>query len=192
MLRPGFDAIALRTMTHDFLRVAPLLTLLAIAAVTDLRSRRIPNWLTFLLMLSGILQSFFATRIAGTGMSVLGILIGAAIPFVLFFIGALGAGDVKLLAGIGAWMGPLPAVAVFLVEAVVGMVIVLAQATAQGRLQLLMKNSALVALNLFYVREVGVEHASATGRSARSINRPLPYAVPVLIAVLIVLARKWA
>jgi prepilin peptidase CpaA len=178
-------------MTHDLLRLAPLLALLFVAAIGDLRDRRIPNWLNFLLIVSGIAQSCFASRVVGPGMSVLGIFIGAAIPFVLFAIGALGAGDVKLLAGVGAWLGPWAALAVFMVAAVVGMVIVLVQAAAQGRLQLLFKNSALVAMNLLYVREVGVEHASQTGRSARSIDRPLPYAVPVLIAALIVLAGKW-
>jgi prepilin peptidase CpaA len=166
--------------------------LLLIAAVSDVRDRRIPNWLNFLLILSGITQSCFASRLVGPGMSALGIVVGGAIPFVLFAIGALGAGDVKLLAGVGAWLGPWPAVAVFLVAAIVGMVIVLVQAAAQGKLQVLFRNSAVVAMNLFYVREVGMEHASATGRSARSIDRPLPYAVPVLVAVVVILARKWA
>ena len=179
-------------MTHDFLRCAPLLVLMTVAAFIDLRERRIPNWLNLLMILSGIVQSCFATRLVGPGMSVLGLFAGAAIPFILFAIGALGAGDVKLMAGVGAWVGPMPALMVFVVEKVVGLIIVLVQAAVQGRTQLLFRNSALVAINLFHVREVGIEHVSATGRSARSIDRPLPYAVPALIAVLIVLAMKWA
>ena len=80
---------------------------------------------------------------------------------------------------------------IFVVEKVVGLIIVLIQAMIQGRTQLLFRN-ALVAINMLHIKEVGVEHVSATGRSARSIDRPLPYAVPALIAVLLVLARKWA
>jgi hypothetical protein len=53
-------------------------------------------------------------------------------------------------------------------------------------LPLLFRNSALVAMNLVHVRHVGLEHASATGRTAKSIGRPLPYAVPVLLAAIVV------
>jgi len=179
-------------MAHDLLRCAPLLVLLTLAARIDMRERRIPNWLNLLIILGGLAQSFFATRLVGPEMSVLGLFAGAAIPFLLFAIGALGAGDVKLMAGVGAWVGPLPSLIVFLVEKVVGLIIVLVQAAIQGRTRLLFRNSALIAMNLLYVKEVGMEHVSATGRSARSIDRPLPYAVPVLIAVLVVLAAKWA
>ena len=165
---------------------------MTLAAYIDVRERRIPNWLNLLIILSGIAQSFFATRLVGPGMSVLGLFVGATIPFVLFAIGALGAGDVKLMAGVGAWVGPVPALMVFVVEKVVGLIIVLTQAAIQGRTRLLFRNSALVAMNLVHIKELGVEHVSATGRSTRTVDRPLPYAVPALIAVLLVLARKWA
>jgi prepilin peptidase CpaA len=106
----------------------------------------------------------------------------------MFAIGAVGGGDVKLLAGIGAWLGPWAVFQVFCVEAVIGMVIVLAQAAAQGRTQTLLRNSAVLAVNLAHVNDVGLDHVKATGQSSRSVDRPLPYAVPVLIAVLILLA----
>jgi hypothetical protein len=41
-------------------------------------------------------------------------------------------------------------------------------------------------MNLIHVRQVGLEHASATGRAAKSIGRPLPYAVPILVAAVVV------
>src|ERR1700676_4153784 len=106
-------------MTHDLLRCAPLLLLLTVAAYIDMRERRIPNWLNLLIILSGIAQSFFATRLVWPGVLILGVFVGAAIPFVLFAIGALGAGDVKLMAGVGAWVGPIPSLIVFVVEKVV-------------------------------------------------------------------------
>ena len=59
----------------------------------------------------------------------------------------------------------------------------LMQAAYQGKTRLLLKNSALVAVNLVHVNELGLEHAKQTGQSCRSIDRPLPYAVPVLLAV---------
>jgi prepilin peptidase CpaA len=171
-----------------------MLVLLVIAAVIDWRQRRIPNWLNAVLILSGLIQSILSGGLTGLGWSLAGLFAAAAIPFVLFAIGALGAGDVKLMAGIGAWMGPLPALWVFIVEKVVGLVLVFVQALAQRRLKMLLHNSRLVALNLLFIREVGLAHVSSTGRSVRSIDRPLPYAVPALIAVIYVLATwpgKW-
>jgi prepilin peptidase CpaA len=180
-------------MPLDLLQAAPLLVLLLIAAATDIRTRKIPNWLTLLLILSGLAHSTFADRGPGIGLSVAGLFASALIPFVLFAIGAMGAGDVKLMAGVGAWLGPIAGPAVYLLATVLGMLIVLSQAAAQRRLPLLFRNSALVAMNLVHIRQLGVEHASSTGRSARSIGRPLPYAVPVLLAAtLLLLARHLA
>ena len=165
----------------------PLLALLLWAAVIDWRHRRIPNWLTLLMLVSGVCQSFGTARTVSPASSLAGIFAAAAIPLALFAIGAIGGGDVKLMAGIGAWIGPWPALAVLLVEKVLGLVIVLAQATRQGTLALLLRNSTVVAVNLAHLKQVGVEHARETGQACRSIDRPLPFAVPAGIAVLVVL-----
>ena len=174
--------------TYTLLMCAPVIAILAVAAVIDWRERRMPNWLTFTLVLSGIAQSFMPQALCSPGSSMLGLAVGFALTFLLYVLGAVGGGDVKLLAGIGAWFGPQAAVAVFAVEAVTGMVMAIAQAARQGKAQLLFKNSALVAVNLAHVHELGLEHVRQTGQACRSIDRPLPYAVPVTIAVIILLA----
>jgi hypothetical protein len=48
----------------------------------------------------------------------------------------------------------------------------------------------VLAVNLAHVKDVGLDHVKATGVSSRSIDRPIPYAVPVLAAVLILMARS--
>ncbi len=174
--------------TYSLLMAAPALALLIWAAIEDLHSRRIPNWLTFTLMLSGIAQSFTHGGLVSPTMSMAGFAAGFALPFLLFFLGAIGGADVKLLAGLGAWFGPGMAIRLFLVEGVVGAVIVLVQAMVQGRLRTLLRNSAVVAINLVHVNDVGLEHTKLTGQSCRSVDRPLPYAVPVLAAMIILLA----
>jgi len=120
------------------------------------------------------------------GQALAGLGVGFAIPFVLFALGALGGGDVKLLAGIGAWIGVAGVIQVFLGAAIVGLVIVLVQCAYQGKLFALFRNSAVVAMSLMHVGELGVQHAAETGQACRSIDRPLPYAVPVLVATLVV------
>jgi prepilin peptidase CpaA len=181
--------------TGGLLMCVPMLGLLTWAAAVDVRSRRIPNWLTFGLVLAGLAQSFTWARTVGPGDAGLGLLTGFGLTFVLFALGALGGGDVKLLAGVGAWLGPMPALVVFAAAAVIGMVIVLAQAAAQGRLAKLFRNSAVIAVSLATSgTDAGaVGQAAETGRACSdgggAAGRPLPYAVPVLLATLLVVAR---
>jgi prepilin peptidase CpaA len=166
---------------------APLMGALAVAAVIDARQRRIPNWLTFGLMAAGLCRAALISPSA-FGHSMLGILVGGAIPLVLYAMSAVGAGDVKLLAAIGAWVGPGPAVLIFMVQAVLGLVIVITQALAQRRMGALLRNSALIVTSFAGASELGLQNAVDSGKSCQSINRPLPFAVPVFVATLIVLS----
>ena len=177
--------------THGVLVCVPMLALLALAATVDMRSRRIPNWLTFTLVLSGLGVNFMGLGPASGSQALCGFAVGLALPLVLFLLGALGGGDVKLLAGIGSWMGPECVLKVFAIAAIVGAVIVLTQAIAQRRGKVLLRNSAVLAMNLAHVGDVGVDHVRETGRASRSVDRPLPYAVPVLIAMAILIGRSW-
>lgn len=175
-------------MSDRLLPFIPLLALLCWAAVGDVRNRLIRNWLTFALVLSGVTQSFApfgAVRTVSPADSLLGLLTGLGLPLILFVIGAIGGGDVKLLAGIGAWVGVSGVLHIFAAEAVIGMGIVLAQAVAGGRLGVLLRNSAVVAINMFYINDLGVQHVEESGRACRSVERPLPFAVPVLAATML-------
>jgi|SRR5581483_8284797 len=174
--------------SYQFLTLAPLGAMLCIAAVIDWSSRRIPNWLTMLILLSGISGSFIAGHVVSPGQAMLGTLVGFAIPFVLFAMGALGGGDVKLLAGIGSWLGPIIVTKIFLAAAIVGMLIVLVQCAKQRRLSALLRNSAVLSVSLINIDQIGADAVCETGKACRSIERPLPYAVPVLIASCFVIA----
>ncbi len=156
------------------LPLVPLFALLAWAAVEDARVRRIRNWLT----LSMVLTGFAHQGLSGFGSATLGMALGFALTVGLFMLGAVGGGDVKLMAGVGAWVGPWGVLGVFVVEKVVGLVIVLTQAATAGRLGLLFRNSVLLTVNLVHVREVGIDHARATGLASGTVGRRLPFAVP--------------
>src|SRR5687768_7459580 len=92
---------------HPLIPYAPLAVLLVWAAVVDARERKIRNWLTVSLMLSGLMQSWTPMATVGPGAAALGLLVGFALLVLPFAVGAIGGGDVKLMAGIGAWLGPL-------------------------------------------------------------------------------------
>ncbi len=174
------------TLSH-LASFVPLVALLTWAAVEDWRTRHIRNWLTLTLAVTGLVQSFTPARTVGPWDSLLGLLVGFTLPLALFVIGAVRGGDVKLMAGAGAWLGWKGILLVFVLEKVVGLAIVLTQCAAAGRLGELLRNTRVLAVELLNVRHLGVEHVAETGRTFRSIDRPLPYAVPVLVATLFVL-----
>lgn len=78
-----------------------------IASISDVRTYRIPNWLTFGAILVGFILNFYLTGITGLLVSFWGFIVGglALLPF--FMLGGMGAGDVKLIAGFGALGGPM-------------------------------------------------------------------------------------
>lgn len=82
-----------------------VLSAAAVATVTDLRSFRIHNLLTLPLFGAGLL--FHGLTGGGEGLvnSLFGALFGFAVPFLFFLMGGMGAGDVKLMACVGAWLG---------------------------------------------------------------------------------------
>ncbi|MGA2231709.1 MAG: A24 family peptidase [Tepidisphaeraceae bacterium] len=169
---------------------APLLGLLLLAAVIDARTRRLPNWLTLGLILSGLARAACLGGVAGLGHGFAGLFAGALAPLILFIMGALGGGDVKLFAGVGAWLGPLPVLTVFAVQCVIGLVLILAQSLTQRRTLTLFRNSALLYATISH-RGLGGAGPSA-GAEFTSIDRPMPYAVPVALATLaVLLAPSW-
>ena len=82
-----------------------LLALLLAALFFDLTRKKIPNFLTFPVMLWGLLAHTITGGPEGFLFSVYGLLLGLAIFFIPFMLGGMGGGDVKLLGAIGAIKG---------------------------------------------------------------------------------------
>jgi prepilin peptidase CpaA len=111
-----------------------------IACVTDLRSRRIPNVLTLGGAAAALLFHAVTAGGAGIGVAASGWLVGTAVFFPFFLLRGMGAGDVKLMAAIGAWLGPAEALEVAIYASLVGGVLALGVALAKGYLRAAFRN----------------------------------------------------
>lgn len=82
-----------------------LIILLLAVSFFDVTMKRIPNFLTFPAILIGLILNVFMNNLNGLIFSFFGFFIGLAVFFIPFAVGLMGAGDVKLMAAIGALMG---------------------------------------------------------------------------------------
>jgi prepilin peptidase CpaA len=155
----------------------------ATACVIDVRTRRIPNVLTFGAAIAGAVTQTWLGGIDGLGVSVLGWLTGASLFFPLFALRGMGAGDVKLLAAIGTWLGPMPTVMVAFYSTLAGGVMALAVAVRAGYLRQAIRNMSFMASFWLTVGFKPVE--GLTLEQARTPR--LAYAAPMLAGLLVTL-----
>jgi prepilin peptidase CpaA len=97
-----------------------LVPLAAVISYYDVRYRRIPNVFVLATLISGLLLNFVFGGVEGVLSSVGGCLLGFGLMLMLHVLGAMGAGDVKLFASIGAVVGASLVVPTFLVVALTG------------------------------------------------------------------------
>ena len=131
-----FDTLTPLGLVHFLVLVA----LLSAAVVTDIRDRRIPNRIT----VSGIVLGLLLGAILEGGIpasALGGVLVALLVTVPLYALGGIGAGDAKLLAAVGAFVGPGGLLAVFIYGGLAGGVLALAQAAARGDLLRLLKNT---------------------------------------------------
>ncbi len=110
----------------------PTCVVLAVATFTDLRSRRIPNWLVFPFLFLGFGVSTWLHGWHGMGQSLAGFGLGAVIFGMFFVVGGMGMGDVKLCAAIGAWVGPWQLMIALIITGLVGGVMAVVWAACRG------------------------------------------------------------
>ena len=155
--------------------------LLVFAAIGDVRTRRIPNRLVVGMTVIGILYSAIVTGpLWGTLKGIEGFFAGMAFWLAFYVLGWLGAGDVKLVAAAGAWLGPREVIEGSLIAALLGAILaVLWMLRSQGIRRGV--ETLGVAVTLPSV-------LTETPKSADRI-RSLPYSVPIALGAL---CAAWA
>ena len=95
------------------------LAIASVAAITDLLDFKVRNTLTLPLIASGLFFHAVAGGMPGFMTSLGGVAFGLGVLIVPWLMGLMGAGDVKLLAGVGAWLGTKCVIAVFVASSAV-------------------------------------------------------------------------
>ncbi len=165
---------------------------LVVAAVIDGVQLRVPNWLTFPLVISGWIYSAVAGYLSGDGLwlglgwSLFGTLVGLALLLPAYAIGGMGAGDVKLLAGVGAWVHGEATFYAFCVSAVVGGVLALAMAIRRRSLRKHTLQAQTILNEILTIRNPKLLAEIAAERKSSMLL--LPYGIPIAIGAILYFA----
>ncbi len=156
--------------------VLPTVIVLGVATFTDLRSRRIPNWLVLPFLVCGIAVSSWLHGWHGAARSLEGSALGLLLFGLLFWMGGMGAGDVKLCAAIGSWIGPAQLVIALVLTGLVGGAMALIWAVCGGFLKELFQHTG----DLVFRRKDNGEAVLSN-----PMRRKMPYAPAIAIGTLI-------
>ncbi len=149
------------------------------AAYIDGRQLRVPNWLTFHLVALGVAYSAFFGGREGLLWSLEGLAVGLIALLPLYAIGGMGAGDVKLMAGVGAWMGPAYTLGAFVSSALVGGLLGAAMMLASGDLIRHWVMFQTIGHEILSIRNPA-ELAARAGERKKTMML-LPYGIPIAI-----------
>jgi prepilin peptidase CpaA len=173
---------------------------MVVAAVIDGWKLKVPNWLTFPLILTGWAlggchdlgwlegsgSGSFAASLAGTAL-------GFALLFPVYSIGGMGAGDVKMQMGFGAWIGAFYGVSrtdthpgamwivfwAFCLAAVIGGVLALGMIAIRGQVRRNLANTRVILGDLF--TSSGISDVAGKAAQRKSRMHLLPYGIPLCL-----------
>jgi len=153
-----------------------------VACVFDLHSRRIPNLLT-LGAAGAALVLAAAHGLPSFQSSLIGWLTGLVLWLPVYALGGMGAGDVKLMAALGAWLGPLDAVNAALYAGVVGGLMALAVAIVHGYMREACANIRLLVTHWYVVGVSPQRQLTLEGTRGPRLAYALPTLVGTAVAV---------
>lgn len=163
---------------------AALLLLVSIAAINDLATRRIPNRLLLAaLACAMVLRLLSAAPLAALLAALGGLALGLALFLPFYLLRGMAAGDVKLLAVVGAFAGPQEVLSIAVLTWCAGGVMALLAVLARGRLKLALGNVMHMA------RAVLTPGMTAAAVQPRTSSGTIPYGVAIAIGTIIVLVR---
>lgn len=155
---------------------------LVVAAIIDGKQLKVPNWITYPMIISGWIYSTIFFGWEGLGWSMLGTVVGLALLLPPYAIGGMGAGDVKLLAGVGAWIWSMDTLYSYCWSAVFGGIIAIGMVMYRKAWQ---KHSAQfmhIVNEVVTIRDPNQLSVIAAERKPTMLL--LPYGIPIAIGTI--------
>jgi prepilin peptidase CpaA len=156
---------------------------LVVASGIDLRTRRVPNWLAIPFLVAGLVAQSISGRLPGAGRSLAGVALACLLFGIPCFMGGMGMGDLKLAAGVGAWIGPAQFVTASVFTALAGGVLAVGWALWHGSLGASL-DSAGDLLTPWRTRQPGAER-KVLEETAATAATAIPYAPAIAIGTLL-------
>lgn len=152
---------------------------LIVAAWIDGKQLRVPNWITFPMILAGLAFNTILFGWSGLGFGLLGMVVGLACLLPLYSVGGMGAGDVKLLAGVGAWLGWKVTFYGFAISTIVGAVMAVIMVLYRRDAKKHCANFLMIFTEWLEIRNPKKLSEIAAERKSRMLL--LPYGIPICI-----------
>lgn len=153
--------------------------LLIVAAYIDGKQLRVPNWLTWPMVLSGLIYNTWISGWEGLGFGLWGMVVGLLCLLPLYAVGGMGAGDVKLMGGMGAWLGWETTLYAYVVSVMVGAVIAIGMALYKRDFRKHYANFIAIFLEWIEIKNPAELSKIAAERKPKMLL--LPYGIPICI-----------
>ncbi len=163
-----------------------------VATVTDLRSRRIPNWLTVSTLVLGFALNAviaYPSPVEGVWLAAKGFALAFGLNLVMYMLHMTGAGDVKLLAAIGAMVGLSDFVLIFLLTALLGGVLAIALMFVKGRVKQTLWNVGFMVGELMRWRAPHLTREQLDVGSTKALRLPGAVRICLGVVTFLVMAR---
>jgi prepilin peptidase CpaA len=164
--------------------ILPLLLSLGMAA-WDLKTRRIPNYLTIGGALAGLVFQFASQGFPGLLDGLAGLGLGFTLFLTLYLLGGMGAGDVKAIAALGAWLGLWGTITLLVYTGICGGVIILIMLFWQGRLWAGIKEGWNFLLNWLLCRTFDAKPSPPASREKIT----MPYGAAMALGMIVLCWR---
>ncbi len=152
----------------------------SVGALNDIRTRRIPNWLTYTGLAAALVVRGAVAGWPGLKSGLDGLAVGGGLFLLLFLLGGMGGGDVKLMAAVAAWAGTAQVIAIVIASAIAGGVLAVGHAVLGRRLRLTVFN--MMVLIRHHLSSGLKPHPLFTVKDANSTR--IPYGLAIALGTL--------
>lgn len=132
----------------------PVSIILVLAAIYDIRFKKIPNWITYPGMILGIGYQSLEKGFEGVLFGIEGLAVGIGIFLIPYFIGSMGAGDAKLMGAVGGFLGPKGVFIAFLFTSIIGCIYALLLLSLYGGLKEIVKKYGMMLKALIITKQM--------------------------------------